>query len=260
MSDDRLEKLNAVRDGIGELFGVKPPPLPGSQDYTVFDERLTAIEEKLASLETRTLTKQDLPEMSVDGKPINPMYCALRTPHNALMQQFGTGFKTNSKERDVWYRTDLSLPFQYNGTYWKSMMATQERFFSDVSTNGGFSAANGFPLAVIDANNEEFRQCFLVPDDFVAITEMMVLCYSTNNKVGCNIDIWVNYGTVGELTTAHSGSDTATTYDFTQNLLTEIDISALATSLAAGDYVGVQFRMKELFDDIHVIGIRFKYR
>ena len=66
---------------------------------------------------------------------------------------------------------------------------------------------------------------------------------------------------VGEDAQINAESDTTTVYDLTgtSNQITEIDISAVFSSLAAGHYCGIQIDHNGIGGTIEYIGIRIRY-
>lgn len=88
------------------------------------------------------------------------------------------------------------------------------------------------------------RYNFSVPDDFGTLTSLELIGIPMAGAAGGSkdIDLFSDYGTVGENFANHSESDTTTVYDFTgdTDLFISIDLSVVFSSLVAGDFCGVQ--------------------
>jgi len=85
---------------------------------------------------------------------------------------------------------------------------------------------------------------FRVPSDFTSIVEAKVIGYAASTNGAANIDIICYYAAVGEVATAVTESDLATTYDITDTHIEAIDISGILTGIAAGDIVGLRVETK----------------
>ena len=97
-----------------------------------------------------------------------------------------------------------------------------------------------------------------MPHDFskVESAKIIIVPQVTGNY---DIDISSNYAQEGESYDTHTESETANTYDLTENILTSIDIKSILSSLSAGDYVGIEIKNNDTTNDIHVIGLRLNY-
>lgn len=104
---------------------------------------------------------------------------------------------------------------------------------------------------------------FIIPPDFVALQKLVLVAIVTTPAAGSgkNIDLTSDYAAVGETYTNHSESDTTTTYDFSGkgNKLTEIDISGIFGSIAAGDYCGILIVHNAIGGSLHYLGISLEY-
>jgi len=115
------------------------------------------------------------------------------------------------------------------------------------------------PIARMNAATEWGSAAFYVPVGFSTIVAAKIICVPTFTNVAANYDVYTNYGAVGQALATHSQNDTASTYNVTNGALFEIDIAALLTSLAAGDYVSVRLLQTGAGDNVDMIGVRFKW-
>ena len=134
---------------------------------------------------------------------------------------------------------------------------TQEVFFpSDWGSNlGEFRTRNVGSTAT-------FRHNFWVPVDFTTITALEAIAINSGVTVASgDIDLFSEYGAVGQDFDTHAESDLAFTRSFTgtDQQIVNIDLTSVFTSLAAGDYCGVQIDHNGLGGTLGYIGIRLKY-
>lgn len=127
------------------------------------------------------------------------------------------------------------------------------------STPAPLEGLGGFPGAKLIVANDEACIGFKCPDDFTAIISALVIVIPKATQAAANWDVFTNYGAIGALYSTHSASDTATTYNVTVNNLYGVNIAALLTSLAVGDYVGIRFLLSDSTHDVHVIGFFLQY-
>lgn len=85
---------------------------------------------------------------------------------------------------------------------------------------------------------------FTVPADFGSLVSLDLIGIPSSGAAGSgkDIDLFSDYGAIGENFANHSESDTTTVYDFTgdTDLFITIDLSGIFTSLAVGDLCGCQ--------------------
>lgn len=125
-------------------------------------------------------------------------------------------------------------------------LPTKEFFFWDLTGNVGSGTITYLTLKV--------------PHDYTSITSAQVIVYHQDiNKSTVDIDITADYGAVGEAFNNHSESDTASTYNFTANELTAIDISSELTGIAVDDYVKIAVTVNTADLELWIYGIRFRY-
>ena len=116
-----------------------------------------------------------------------------------------------------------------------------------------------FPAAPLRTSTDEAFIAFFVPADFTTIVNAVIIVSPASTQAAADWDITSDYAAAGEAFNANSESDTASTYNVTNNILFEVDISGILSALAASDYVGVQIDSGNNAHDLDVIGIRFKY-
>jgi len=101
---------------------------------------------------------------------------------------------------------------------------------------------------------------FAIPGDFSSLLEAVIIGAWDASHAGTDLDIIVNYAGAGEAYNVHAETDTVTTYDFTADEVTEIDISSLLSALAPGDHVGVSLELNtDPGDNLSILGVRVKY-
>lgn len=100
---------------------------------------------------------------------------------------------------------------------------------------------------------------FRVPYDFTSITSAEAIIIPDQTNATTNIDINSDYGAIGEAYNNHSESDTASTYNLTQNQIYALDVSGILTGIAAGDYVGIRITAGAGGDTHNFIGFRLRY-
>jgi len=131
------------------------------------------------------------------------------------------------------------------------------------SVSGGAVSAlmerMGAAVAVCTALDDMGSCGFRCPSDFTAVSEAKMLVWPRVTDAAANWDITLAYASIGELYTAHSNTDTASTYDVTEWTLFAVDFSSLFTGVAAGDLVGVKLKLADADDDVEIIGFYMKY-
>lgn len=140
---------------------------------------------------------------------------------------------------------------------WAVVVSPTKEFFVPITT-GGDSLGDFLALGI--NNGPEHIVNFFVPADFSSITNAVLVCVIDGNDATANIDITSDYAASGEAYNTNSESDTSSTYDMTANQIYELDCSGILSSLAAGDYVGIQADYTpDNGEDVFAIGFRFKY-
>lgn len=105
--------------------------------------------------------------------------------------------------------------------------------------------------------SEETQFVFFIPNDFSSVTSIEVMIIpDTTETIG--YDLTSDYGAVGEVYNFNSESSLTQTLAVTINVITEIDVSGVFSSVAAGDYCGL--RLISNTSDLEVVALRFKYQ
>jgi len=139
--------------------------------------------------------------------------------------------------------------------------ATQEFFYPVTFVSGGatmIQTANFGPGAQANSDNDRGHVAFIVPADFSSIDELVFI---VNPDVTNSVSWWktsVGYGSPGQAPNAHTSSSSAT-YNVTEDVLFEVDISGVFSSIVAGDQCGIQLYMNGAGGDVTFLGVRFKY-
>lgn len=122
------------------------------------------------------------------------------------------------------------------------------------------TVAGDFPVAYSSVTGTSGHVSFLVPLDFLSIVSAILVVVAGQTASGQDVDINSDYGAIGQAYSAHSESDTASTYDWTNLQLEEIDVSGILTALAAGDYCGIKMTSNVAANaGPKLVGLRFKY-
>ncbi len=136
---------------------------------------------------------------------------------------------------------------------------TKEVFFAGADYNG---AHGEFRIRSLTAS-ASFNFTFNVPYDFASTISLVAVCIPESGAAGSSkdIDLYSEYGGLGEAHNQHAESDTAATYDLTgtSDEIYELDLTPVFSSLAAGDYCGLEIDQNSIGGTINYIGIRLKY-
>jgi hypothetical protein len=210
-----------------------------------------------------------------------------------LVQQGGdlpnaaTGQQTYyGKDDEAWVRNPTGDPKQLTnppdasqseaetGTETENRSWSPERIKDAIDTLAPGAVGRMFFAADPNGNNDNYRVRdvggtaahrfnFQVPDNFASLSSLKLvgIVSSAAAQVNRNIDLYSSYGAAGESITAHQESDVTTLYDLSASAdkFYELDISAVFTSLAAGDYCGIQVDHMTLGGSVDYIGIAIQY-
>lgn len=105
-------------------------------------------------------------------------------------------------------------------------------------------------------STENAMTTFFVPNDFTALTEVVVFCLPDATET-IQWDTTTSWGAVGEAYNANSDGVADDTQSVTASEITELDVSDSFTGIAAGDHVGFQFASDT--SNIKLVGVRIKY-
>lgn len=118
-----------------------------------------------------------------------------------------------------------------------------------------------YPTVSIQQNGDgEFG--FQVPADFVSLTELALIATKRSGPGGNeDIDLFSNYGEVGESNTFNSESDTTSVYTFpaTNDEFFEIDISSVFNSLARSDIAALLLDQNGVGTTVDYYALRMRY-
>jgi hypothetical protein len=153
------------------------------------------------------------------------------------------------------------LTFYLDGTVWREMRREiTEHLFVPITTNaqyGNYAVNNTGSNASAYFNTK-------VPDNFLSLVNCFVYGIIDPSTAGASkdIDIYVDYATVGEAYNTHTASDTTTVYDLTGtgNQIYRFTLNSLLGSLAGDDSLGVQMDHNAIGNSIYYLGIEIEYR
>lgn len=133
--------------------------------------------------------------------------------------------------------------------------ATKEEFWPTEasSTYGNYGDHKVWNLA----NSANWYHSFYIPHDFSSITELVVVIIPINTTSGY-INIYSDYGAVGEDYQNHTQQALSESISTTTDQIYEIDISSIFSSAAAGDHCGIRINNVS-GNSFYVKGVRLKY-
>lgn len=131
--------------------------------------------------------------------------------------------------------------------------------WSPASTGTGALATlgSGVPVTFLD-QNEHCSMSFYIPSGYGSLTKAVIIVSPSATSGTWNLDIFSDYGASGENYNNHSSQDTSSTYSLTAGKISEIDVSGIISSLAAGDTGGVQIQNLEI-DPFYVYGLFMEF-
>ena len=98
-----------------------------------------------------------------------------------------------------------------------------------------------------------------IPSDFTAVSSAVILVRPLATQASANWDISSWFAAVGEAYNTHSLSNTASTYNVTDDQIFEVDVSGILTGLAAGDWLVARLLVSTAGHDVAVYGLRISY-
>lgn len=104
-----------------------------------------------------------------------------------------------------------------------------------------------------------------IPTGFVTLLKAVVVVFAVGSTGDLRWEVETDFGATGELMTANADSIATTTQALVSSTITEIDVSAALTAIAAGDYVGLEFIRRgddvaDTISDLQVLGLLIEYR
>ncbi len=127
------------------------------------------------------------------------------------------------------------------------------------TANAPLAILNSMTVGNLITQSDQASVSFAIPFDFVTLVsaEFIVVPNVTNAAVDWNIHSI--YGAVGEAYTTHGSSESAATYNVTQNQTFSVNISGILPSIIAGDIVGVRIVLGDSSHDLYPVGVRLVY-
>jgi len=129
-----------------------------------------------------------------------------------------------------------------------------------LATNDG-----AWGVAVLGSTTEENHayMTFAVPSDFASLTSLDIAVWS-NNSANLRWSASSRHGALTQSQTAHSDSVAEATIPLTANTITALDCSTAVSSLAAGDFVGLQMTRHgddalDTISALRIIGVLLEY-
>lgn len=127
-------------------------------------------------------------------------------------------------------------------------------------TTGAWSAQLNYAAALLAVNGQRAGATFHVPDDYNGVITAEIVLIPITGGVNEDIDIQSTYAAPGEANNTHAEADAASTYNLTAGDMSSISITGIMTSIAAGDFIGVQIIDNVAGSDAkYVLGIRLVY-
>ena len=130
-------------------------------------------------------------------------------------------------------------------------------FATFFAMNGNDDISN-YATDVIGSNSTDYITG-RVPLAATTISKIAVVLIPATTATGLNIDFAVSYAANGEDITTHSGADTTSTYNFTANEFTEIDLIAIFGSISGGDFFGIEVDHQSIGQNVHYLGVLVEF-
>jgi len=134
-------------------------------------------------------------------------------------------------------------------------VAPTKEFLVPVLTTTAPSTLDDWNFVAVGASSQ-CKFIFTVPNDFTSLTGAVVVVIPDATET-VQWDLDASVAVAGEDYNADARQALDETKSVTVNDLTDLDISASLTGLAAGDYVAVRFQSDT--DTLRIIGLRFRY-
>jgi len=156
----------------------------------------------------------------------------------------------------IYNETTAAMNLRVNGA-WVAITSQKEFWFPVTYTSGTLTTKGDFPAAnlILDTHNAYIS--LIAQADFSSIVEAeLVLIGTTSGTISW--DILSDYAANGQTYNTHSESDTSGITGMGLNDLEEEGISGILSSLAAGDYIGINVDDQNSAHDGFVIGVRLR--
>ena len=128
-------------------------------------------------------------------------------------------------------------------------------------TTGGTNVvqSQGFVPVINCANGQRARISFLVPYDFTAIVEAVILVIPGATQAAADWDLQANFGSAGQPYTVHTTGEGAVTFNVVAGQLFEVQVANMLALIVAGDRGGVDLLVSTAGHDCSVMGLKLRY-
>jgi hypothetical protein len=147
-------------------------------------------------------------------------------------------------------------------------------FVQDIDISGnltGITKEVFFPIDSTDANLGDFRtksvssggilrSDFQVPSDFSTLVSLEVILIPAGTNAAAPVDLYSDYGAIGEAYTQNSESLSTTWNLGTASNFYAMNISGVFASLEAGDFCSIMIDEGNFGFVTHYLGVRLKYK
>ena len=127
------------------------------------------------------------------------------------------------------------------------------------SVTGVIIFYGSYAVARLPAAGDSAYISLRIPANFGAIVSFKCIVIPRATQVAADWDLVSNYAAEGEAYQTHAEADAVTTYNVTNNQVYGIDISGVATAIAAGDIFGLRINLNNDAHDLDVVGLSLIY-
>ena len=131
------------------------------------------------------------------------------------------------------------------------------KFFS-VGPGSQTAAQDFYSIRSATSTSNTFYS-FSIPHDFTSLISLVVVFWPNTTIASVDIDLFSSYALIGEDRTTNQESDTTTTYSATVNILSELDISGVFSSIAANDKCGLQIIQNSIGSTLKYLKLEGRY-
>jgi hypothetical protein len=137
--------------------------------------------------------------------------------------------------------------------------STKEFFIPATSTDGDSGTHKGaYDTKYLQGVGHSAYTTFCVPHDYISTVEAKIVVIPTCTTSSAQWTLYTNYAQPGQSYGAHSHSYVGS-YTCSSNQMSEVNVVSLLPNITANDMVGVEFKLVNPLDSVHVLGVRFKY-
>ena len=153
-------------------------------------------------------------------------------------------------------RTFVCLDASTGAAIWSNTgLAVDKSIFFAVNGNDFV----GSYATVVVGSNAEIHLTFFAPLDVITLNSVKVMLIPQSTGSTLDIDITAEFAAEGELSTANTASDLVTTYNFTADTVTSLDITSLFSGMTAGDYAGVLVDHNSIGQNVDYLGVLIEF-